>query len=187
MRHHFRVLEACVRNGETERMHSYLQALLDSTPEADGPEFCANYTAGILLGYYAGKASEAGIRFQCDAQIPSELPIQDSHLSVVLGNALQNALEACQSQPPGDTPFIELLARYRNGFLTLEIRNSFDGRFFYDCQGRLKSRKAERGHGLGLYSVADIAQLYNGYYSAKPEEDVFTLRVVLGAQQKFKS
>ena len=121
-----------------------------------------------------------GIRFRCDAQIPTEISVHDSHLSVVLGNALQNALEACQRLSDKEERFIELLARVRGGFLILEVKNSFDGMVIYDSEGKIKSGKLEDDHGLGLESVADIAGQYHGYYFAGPEGKIFVLRVVLG-------
>ncbi len=180
MRHHFRVLESCLRSGQLQYMQSYLEDLLENIPERTGQVLCANYTAGILLGYYAERAGTEGIRFLCDAQIPAEISVHDSHLSVVLGNALQNALEACQRLPDREARFINLLARVRGGFLTLEVKNSFDGMVIYDSGGRIKSGKPEDGHGLGLESVADIAGQYHGYYFAGPEGKTFVLRVVLG-------
>lgn len=179
MRHHFRVLESCLRNGQYARMADYLEDLQESIPDHMEPALCANYTASILLRYYADRAGAEGIRFTCDAQIPQTLSISDSHLSVVFGNALQNALEACLRQPSGEDRYMELLARVHNDFLILEVTNSFDGSMAYDQDGQIKSGKSESGHGLGLESVADIARQYHGYYCARPEGHRFLLRVVL--------
>lgn len=178
IRHHMRVLDGYARNGHYGLLRDYLAALIEQTPDTKNVLYCANYTANILLGFYGGQARREGIDFRCDAQIPVDLSCSPVDLCTVLGNALQNALDACARQRPGEARSIALFARYVGQNLTLEIKNSYDG-VVMEAEGRLLSRKGEPGHGLGLAGIRRVARQYNGYCSVSRTEREFTLKVVL--------
>ena len=177
-RHHLRVLDGYLRDGEYGRLRGYLAELMEQAPDTGSLIYCANYTANILLGFYGEQARSDGIDFRYDAQIPAELCCSPVDICAVLGNALQNALDACVRQAPGEARYLSLLARMVGPNLTLEIKNSYDG-VAVEAGGKLLTRKDEPGHGLGLASIERVAAQYHGYCSATRTEREFTLRVVL--------
>ena len=181
-RHHLRVLSGCLRDGAYDRLEAYLSTLIEQSPETNGLIYCANYTANILLGYYAEQAKSDGIEFQCDAQIPADLGCTPVDVCAVLGNAMQNALDACFLQKPGERRCISLLARMVGHNLTLEINNTYDG-VAVEKDGQFYTRKDGPGHGLGLSSIRRIAELYRGYCAVSRTDRTFTLRVVLALDQ----
>lgn len=176
--HHLRVMNGYAQAGEFERLREYLTALTEQMPELDRQHYCADYAANILLKFYGDKAGDSGITFICDAQIPANLPCSPMELCTVLGNALQNALEACQRQGAAERR-ISLLARMVGPNLILEIRNSYDGRVKM-ADGMPVSLKEEAGHGLGLESIRRVAGRYHGYCAVSRTEEEFTVRIVLG-------
>ncbi|WP_295579803.1 sensor histidine kinase [uncultured Oscillibacter sp.] len=177
-RHHLRVLSGYARDGAYDQMEAYLSTLIEQSPDVGDFFYCANYTANILLGFYAGRARSGGIAFQCDAQIPADLDCAPVDLCAVLGNALQNALDACALQTGGERRYISLLARMVGHNLTLEVKNSYDG-LAVERDGQYVTRKEGMGHGLGLASIRRVAKLYHGYCRLSRTEREFTLRVVL--------
>lgn len=177
-RHHLRVLSGYVRDGAYDRMEDYLSTLIEQSPDVGDFFYCANYTANILLGFYAEQARSNGIEFRCDAQIPAELDCTPVDVCAVLGNALQNALDACALQKSEEQRYISLLARMVGCNLTLEIKNSYDG-IAVEQDGRLLTRKDGGGHGLGLSSIQRVAELHHGYCAVSHTGREFILRVVL--------
>lgn len=177
-RHHLRVLGAYLQDQEYDRMREYISSMAEVLPHSKGEVFCANYTANILIEYYGDKAGEADIRFHCDTQIPGDIPVDPAHLSMILGNALQNALEACRRMLPDRAQYISLFSRMVGENLTLEVRNSYDG-VVVERDGVLLTRKPESGHGLGLSSIDNVARQYHGYSATERSEGEFILRVVL--------
>ncbi len=176
--HHLRVLSGYARGGAYDQLESYLSTLIERSPDLGSLFYCSNYTANILLGFYAEQAHSNSIDFHCDVQIPAELSVTPSDLSVVLGNGLQNALDACSLQKEGEPRRICLLARVVGHSLTLELTNTYDG-VAVEQDGRLLTRKEGQGHGLGLASIRRVAELYHGYCSVSRTGQEFTLRVVL--------
>lgn len=177
-RHHLRVLNGYVQDGAYGRLKEYLSELTEQAPDTGRLFYCTNYTANILLVFYTDQAKSADIEFGCDAQIPAGLPCTPMDICTILGNALQNATEACSHQAPGEKRYISLLARVVGENLTLEIKNSYDG-VVEEQDGRFLSRKEEPGHGLGLVSIRHVAEKYRGYCMVRWTEREFTLSIVL--------
>lgn len=181
--HHLRVMSGYAQAGNYDRLKEYLDALVEQMPDMDGLYYCGDHAANILLKYYGEQARNGGIRFNCDAQIPPDLPCTPVDLCTVLGNAMQNAVEACQRQGRGAGRYISLLARLVGHNLIMEIRNSYDGRVKWDGD-RLVTLKEEHGHGLGLDSIRHVAERYHGYCAVSHTDDEFTVKVVLALEWK---
>lgn len=176
--HHLRVMNGYAQAGDYGRLKEYLEVLVERMPDLNRQYYCADHAANILLKYYGEKARDAGIRFDCDAQIPVDLPCSPVDLCTVLGNALQNALEACRRQEPGERRYISLLARMVGPNLTMEIRNSYDGQVKMDGD-RYVSIKEAGGRGLGLSSVRQAAGRCHGYCAVSRTREEFTVKIVL--------
>ena len=182
-RHHLRVLSGYVHQGAYDGLKGYLDTLIEQSPEVGSGFYCANYTANILLDFYGEEARDRGIDFRCDAQIPAELACSPVDLCTVLGNALQNALDACELQGPEEERYLSLLARVMGNNFMIELRNSFDG-VVNEEKGRLASRKRGAGHGLGMASIRRTAEKYHGYCDVTWTNREFTLRVVLALENE---
>lgn len=176
--HHLRAMEAMHKDGRLEYLGEYLVELLGRTEAKKSSNWCACYVANVLLNHYATQAQDAGITCTFDAAIPEWDAQESPKLCVILGNLLQNALEACCLLPDGTERSIALLARVVNGNLTIEVNNSFDG-MVQTADGDITSRKAEGGHGLGLASVRNVIAQEGGYFQTLYSGQIFTAHAVL--------
>lgn len=181
MRHHLRVLDGYAQNGEYHKLKEYLSALLEQMPPKSCDVYCMNYTANILIGYYAQQAKKEGIVFQCDAQIPRNVNCSPQHLSILLGNSLENALEACGRQDEDRDRRISLFARVIDSNLVLVVENTYDG-VICKKDGVICTRKEEKGHGLGLESMRNIVSQYSGYFNAVQKDQIFLVKIVIPIQ-----
>ena len=87
--------------------------------------YCKNDTANIILSYYAWLSETEGIHYICEADLPKRISCDEMDLSVLLGNALENAVEGCKKAKTERDLRIKL--RYEKKKLILDVRNSFDG------------------------------------------------------------
>lgn len=122
---------------------------------------------------------------------PADFTVQSYDLGVILGNALDNAMEACArlvKQNPAAKPFIRLSSFKRGKFFFLEIENSFDGKLKKGRQAEFPATmKADKHtHGIGFSNMKKTAEKYDGGVDFLVREDpdrpgqaVFSLTVML--------
>ncbi|MDM5247606.1 GHKL domain-containing protein [Lysinibacillus sp. G4S2] len=138
--------------------------------------------AGILYEKYK-QAKASNITILYDLDIPcSQLPIADTHLVALLGNILDNSIEACQEwQVQNKTQGnISLQLCKRSGLYIMTCKNStiplpanvVDSLF--DRSGLTTKQKHE---GLGTTIIKDIVQKYNGFLDFTYKDEEFSLKL----------
>ena len=89
--------------------------------------------------------------------------VPDMDLCVIMGNMLENALEACRRME-GEEQFIKVRAIVDGIFLTIVVENSFDGNWQEEGGAYLSRKEASniRGGGVGLSSVRAVCEKHGG-------------------------
>lgn len=149
--------------------------------------FVVNTENSIIDAFVNSKyafATERGIKFDAKLNIPAELPFAGEDISVILGNALDNALEACLRGEVND-PYVKLNMSYDQGNLVILVENTFDGFLKKERKTGWVTRKSNsQQHGIGIQSIRNVIQKYHGYYHVDIEGKVYRLEMVLYPQEK---
>lgn len=136
----------------------------------------------VLNGKYQ-QAKSMGIQFDSEFLFPSDYGIDVFDLSIILNNALNNALEACEvlsGSDPEAERFISVTSYCKNNMFLIEVKNSFDGTVCVTEDGGLKSRKQDtHRHGLGFQNIVRCADKYLGSADYTCCDRTFTLIVML--------
>lgn len=180
------VTELAGQSGAKEELQTYLAQLNQTLDELDFP--CRTGSAAldtlVAIKYHEMREKVPGISFQAeDLLIPEGLKVSPMDLSLILGNGLDNAIEACARLAATEGPWIRVRTMMRASFFLLEIANSFDGRLNYSSgQEFPETSKKDTGlHGIGLTSIRETARKYCGGVDWQGEDKVFTLTVMLKA------
>ena len=110
--------------------------------------------------------------------------IDDMDLCVLLGNALENAYEACQRMN-GDKKWIKVKLEESSALLSIAITNSFDGKVS-KRKDKFLSSKRRSEPGFGLQSIREICEKYNGTLHITYDEDEFDIMMLLNVNTKEK-
>lgn len=134
-----------------------------------------HFAVNAVAAYYAAAAYQAEIEVSLQFAIPRELDsIVESDLCIIVGNLLENAVETCkrmESRPR----FIHLNSFLQYDTLTITVDNSFDGNLKQKGGVFLSSKRA--GEGIGLSSVAAVAQKYGGAARFEASDGIFQASV----------
>lgn len=178
LRQHLGVIRSALEGKKYDELAAYLDRLSDQISVDRSVTWCDQPVANALLSYYVSLAEREGIRLHVRAQIPRELSgISDSNLCVMLGNLLENAVEACRRMKEGERS-IDVHARVQGDMLTIAVDNSYDGRIRMR-DGRFLSRKDDHREGLGLRSVESVARSHGGKAEFEAGGNVFRASVVI--------
>jgi sensor histidine kinase regulating citrate/malate metabolism len=108
--------------------------------------------------------------------------IDDMDICIVLGNALNNAIEACQRVENPMNKKIELKMRYKRKTLTVEMKNPYDINTVNLKNGKYVSSKKFRKDyeiGIGMESIKAVAKKYNGLCETDMQSEIFVLKVIM--------
>lgn len=165
-----------------------------------------NAAADALLNmkYHEAMQKIPDLEFQADALLfPGNLVIQSYDISVILGNALDNALEACLRLKGADArtkPFLRVASFERGKFFFLEVENSFDGVLHRSVHSEFPEtlKEEKQMHGIGFSNMKKTAEKYDGgvdYSVSAAESDpegresasgyaIFTLSVMMKNERR---
>lgn len=179
MKNHFIVMERLTQAKEYERLQEYLEQFSRSNDIFNTKVISGNSLIDALLHNKFEVASKYNIDVDYDIEIPVKLQFEDVDLCIIVGNALDNAIDAAKRVLEKAYIYIEM--KFKQGNLVFKIINSFDGTLEYDKTGKnLKTRKKDKeNHGLGLGLIEETAQKYNGLVELKITEKEFIISVLL--------
>lgn len=126
-----------------------------------------------------------GIEINADRLVfPNSLTIQSYDIGVILGNALDNGIEACRKlkeEKQDADIFIRLSSFQRGKMFFIEVENSFDGKLIWNKESEFPTTKKEdrKAHGIGLSNIKNTAQKYSGAVDWQAEGNVFLLSVMM--------
>ena len=177
LRHHLQYLASCIKEGQTDRAQAYISGICAEIEAQKVEWYCENETANLILSAFAQRAKKDGITLDTAVTLPSFLLVSDSDLCVLLSNALENALHACQSLPSAGTARIISVEGYeRDGRLFLQVTNPCGEPVRFENGIPISSRP---GHGLGVQSICAIVKRYGGVCSFSVNNGTFLLRLSL--------
>lgn len=177
MRHHFIVMSAYLESGDIEKLNSYVKEYVGQFPEEGQIVFCEHSVINMLIGYYYQIAKENRIEFRVKVNLPEKICVSDNDLSILFGNLLENAIEACKEQEQKGC--MEILCDCKNdNCMVLIVENTYENEVRMDKNGIYLSTK-HKGCGIGIESVKSIADKYQGVCKIEHDKDRFRVHVLL--------
>ena len=110
-------------------------------------------------------AEENNIIFSTNISIPSNCSVSDLDFICILGNLIDNALEACENQ---NQKYIDLTIKEINHLLIIKVINSYKDML---PKKFITTKKDKSLHGIGLENVKNIVKKYNGSYKISQNQD----------------
>lgn len=173
MRNHLTVVQGLLERGDTQGAVGYLEQMAGSQALQGVRRFCENESANVVLSAKAEAMEQAGITADFAVSLPKDLPVADTDLAALLGNALDNAIEGVQNAA---VKKITLRCRVDKGLLMLRLENPVGGEVNPD----LSTTKADKfSHGFGIPGMRELAERYHGTLDADVKDGCFILFICL--------
>ncbi len=166
IKNHIMVVKELLENKKTEEALQYVEGLEGLTADISFPVSTNNPVLDILLGNKLGIAEQNRIEVQCSMIVPYPCGISDIDFCIILGNALDNAVFACNQIGNGKQKYIHVTGKVQGDFLLMEIENSYTG-----------SRAVRNG--TGLTNIRTAVEKYNGAMEIRTEGETFVLSILV--------
>jgi sensor histidine kinase regulating citrate/malate metabolism len=177
IRNHLLALEGMVQDGKTDKAITYIKSLTDTKNQVRVYSQTENIAIDSIINYKLSKAEEDGIKVLSNIAIPRDVQIPEDDMVVILGNLLDNAVEAASRVK--ENAYIKLSLEYDRGCMYMSVKNSFDN--IVDIkEGKMQTRKVDKAaHGIGLKSVQLALDKYHGQLDIEYEKNEFDVTGML--------
>ena len=175
LRQHLAVIQGCIDSSNWKALADYVKGYRESQPPETVKSYCKNYAVDAMLQYYAEKAFQEKMELDISARMEEKTIIPEPEFCVLLGNLVENAIEAC-SRHSGNRHIQVNIQQISHTMLSLTVDNTCPAEPVWK-DGRPKSSKHETG--IGTESVQIIAQKYNGEAKFEWKDGIFYASVML--------
>ena len=175
---HLQTLKGYIEAGESERALKYIEELDYGVMNTDTLLKTGNVSVDVILSAKIAKAKSKGINVTVKANLPDNLNITDVELSIVIGNLLDNAIEACTASTDKE-PFIRVYLVMKSNMLYFSMLNSSGDKLKKD--GSLFNSKKGGFHGFGLRRAESIIEKHGGWIKYNSEDGAFSSEFLVPA------
>lgn len=178
MGNHVTVLENLLQQNEPRETEKYLSRLKEQLKEITPGPKSGNPVTDIILTEKGKEAEEKGVDFRCDFHYPPGAKIDAFDVSVILNNALTNAIEGAADCA---NPYVSISSYVDKRAYVVRIINRFDKKLEIDEEtGLPESTKTDReNHGYGMINIRKVAHKYLGDIEIEQDGQTFSLNIML--------
>lgn len=135
-----------------------------------------NQEIDVILNYALGRAKQMGAGIETRIILPNSAFMPEFDLNILLGNLLDNALEALERT---EDRYLSIEMRYDRGIFTIVLENSFDGNVKKKGEEFLTRKEEEGIHGIGMKNMNEIVEKYGGKQEIEVSEKRFKTKLIL--------
>ena len=175
--HHLQTLKGYLSTGAYDRAVAYIDELDEKLQSVDTLLKTGNVSLDAILSAKIAQAKDAGIYVTVKANVPDELTLSDVELSIIVGNLLDNAIEACGT---ADTEkFIRVYLAMKGKMLYFSMLNTAGKK--KQKVGTLFASQKNGLHGFGLRRAEGIIEERGGWCKYNSEDGAFTSEFLVPA------
>lgn len=182
IKNHMQTLEEIYSEGSNIEAKQYAKTILESMDAFSGRFKCKDRVLTIIINDKILKCDDQGIRIDTQVEDLNFDFIDPFDMTTIFSNLLDNAIEAC-SKVPIERREIDLKIYKFNEFITISVRNPYDGKLVWD-KDSLVSTKGGKHMGLGLKNVKSAVEKYEGTMQRKSDEGRFEVKILMSPESR---
>lgn len=161
---HLAAIKELSSNEEIDKYLTQMQLELKKYSQAS---HSGNHFLDVIINKYITECELKEIKFTYDVRLSNLLGIEMYDLVAILGNVLDNAVEAAEKS---QGKYIDFFTDHRNTYYIVVIKNSCDKKPISDNLILKTTKNNKRFHGFGLKSLRNTLKKYNGDYTWEYDE-----------------
>ncbi len=177
MKQHYMLENIYLERQDYEALKRYCNENLAFLDNKKSISNSGNSYIDSVINYKADMAAKEGIRLMAEIQVPLDVEMDAGDICICLGNLLDNAIEAAAELDKGRAIRVRVMTEGSN--MVINIKNQYKDRRHKKEGCYLTSKNDDREHGLGLLSVQQIVEKYDGSMVICDENNVFDVMVLM--------
>lgn len=177
---HMNCMKSLVQSGRYDELMDYINNISDAFPQSGFLYNTGNYIADAILTDKLENARKNGTNISFKGIISPS--INNTDLCIILGNILDNAVEACE-KIDGEKE-ISVFGGYQHGYFILIVKNPISCHVQTENGIPATTKPDTAYHGFGLQNVESVVKKYDGIMLSECSDDSFTIRLTFNSIQE---
>jgi len=177
LKNHMYSISSLVQSSDKEQTLQYISEIMEDFGADQNYASSGNMIIDSIVNFKFQEAERRGIKTMLDLNIPKNLEIPSFDMTIILGNLLDNAIEAATKVK--ENQYINLIIKYDKGRLLLQMDNPYAGEVKEENGKFITTKEDKDNHGIGLKNVDKIVPRYNGTMSVDYSGNVFSVTVLM--------
>ena len=178
IKHHLNLIRTMAQDADKGDISDYIDSVQKESYFSKTEVLCGNKIADVILSQKSSLCKHKGIRFVFEHNNVNLDFVSDHDLCTILSNTLDNAVEAAENSRDKFVYVRMYRSSGEGGFYFLETENSCD--ILPEKQGKgYRTNKKGKYHGIGLYSINQVAQKYSGQVATEYGDNKFRVTIMI--------
>lgn len=183
LHNHLEIMYRYLSNNQTADATKYLENLRTPIRELTQAIWTGDDAVDYLISSKLSLATQAGVTVNTNIEFPRNTNISSTDMVAILGNLLDNAIEATQKMSD-ELRYVSLTMRRINDMLIIKVENGCDTAPMLTA-GAIQTTKADRNlHGWGIQSIRAAVEHYDGTIEISYDKNIFYAVATLFYQAK---
>lgn len=170
-------LQAILDRSDITGAKKYINKMTEKTNNISEYSKSGNIAIDSMINYKLSIAKKNDIKIKCYVTVPTNLNIDNDDLIIIIGNLLDNAIEATLKLQ--SDRFIKITLEFSKGCLFIFTQNNYNSKINV-ANGIFQTTKTnKKRHGIGLKSVESTIAKYNGLLDTSYDDEIFETSVLL--------
>ena len=189
MKKHMLLLASYLENAEYDSAKSYVSNFERYLKIPGKYADTGNMELDAMLNYSLDKANKLNCEIETNITVPKITFMNEFDLNILLGNLLDNALEALSKV---NERYLYVGISYNKSMLLIRVKNTYNGvfdrnvgvdlsdRFDEDKSLQKKFKSSKEGkHGIGLKNIKEVVEKYEGEINVDAGDKYFNVDIIL--------
>lgn len=176
LKKHMLILTQYMQKGNFEEAQAYAEQVAQNSSVSG--EYVKTGNSGIdcIVNHMFARADQLQCKRNAIIQVPEMCFMPDFDLNMLLGNLLENALEAVEK---AENRNLDLYISYMKGVLYVSLYNTYNGLIKKKGEEYITTKNNHCRHGLGMKSVQNIVEKYHGEMKVQNTKDMFKVDIII--------
>lgn len=174
---HLQIMKAYLEMNEYDKMKKYLNLLEQDLNGIKIKYNSGNANLDAILNGKLSLAEKEAIRIRCKTEIGGDISVEDTDLCKLIGNLIDNAVEACRNIEEEEKRFLRIYICTRRSQLYISVTNATKELVRKLDHEYITQKRGNHGH--GLKRINQVVEKYGGYIKRANEPGVFTTEIML--------
>ena len=154
------LLGICGKSKNQNEISEEIYKIMKELDESDKKIFTSNVVINTIINHKISQSEKFEIKTNININVPKTVSLNYKDAGILLGNILDNAIEACERMNKKEERWIKIDILYQKNTLFVKICNSKNKEL---ANISTSSKRDVNNHGIGISSIRIIANKYDGY------------------------